>query len=84
MSLSDDLRRLPRERVPTIAVNSKTQAHEYSRMLECCDADLAARLLVLLECLSSWLSKLFSPKSSRIFRRSRRILLAQRALLTNL
>src|SRR5271157_5082258 len=52
-------------------MNSRTQALEYSRMQECCDADLGARLWFflsswVLECLSSCLLKLFSPKSSRI------------------
>src|SRR5271166_1105612 len=56
-------------------MNSRTRALEYSRMQECCDADLGARDFWfflsswVLECLSSCLLKLFSPKSSRIRRR---------------
>jgi hypothetical protein len=34
-------------------MNSSTQELKYSRMQECCDANLDARLLVLLESLST-------------------------------
>src|SRR5271165_930495 len=50
-------------------MNSRTRALEYSRMQECCDADLGRDFWFflsswVLECLSSCLLKLFSSKGS--------------------